>query len=182
MSAAPSDKPAEPTTVPAPTVAPPPAAVPSRPPTDPMAKALLAVTAALFFGWLAWLSYAALTKSREPIVPRAQAAVAVPVVAKVDADEKGAPVQFVTVVESLKPDGPSKDTPLVVKLSEVRGFTGRGEYLLLLAPEPHAFLPDGRPVFQLVGPRGAPDSEPPTMYQWTPDVAAQAKRMYRSKD
>src|SRR5437764_9069093 len=141
MSAAPGDKPTEPAAS-LPPLAPPPtapqspsatpqAAVPEGPPNDPRAKAFLAVSAVLLFGWLAWLSSAALTKSREPIVSRAQAAVAkMPVVAKVDADEKGAPVARVTVVEALKPNGPPKDTPLEVEnFNLARGFTGPGEYL-----------------------------------------------------
>src|SRR5436305_5167256 len=112
MSAAPGDKPAEPAPATSLPLAPPPTPVPQSPPAtpqaaeaegppnDPRAKAFLAVSAVLLFGWLAWLSSAALTKSREPAVSRAQAAVAkLPVVAKVDADEKGAPVARVTVVE-----------------------------------------------------------------------------------
>lgn len=181
MSAAPTDKPAE--TVPSPPQAAPPA--PNRPPNDPKARVFLAVSAALLFGWLAWLSYTALTKSRDPIVSRAQAAVATTgVVAKVDADEKGAPVAKVTVVDSLGPGGPPKDAPLEVEnMHLARGFTGAGEYLLLLPREPHEVRRGGLPVFLLVGSRGTgTESDPPTIYRWTPDVAAQAKRMFRAKD
>jgi hypothetical protein len=183
MSAAPSDKPADqPTTAPVP---PPPApqAAPSRPPRDPLSRAFLAVSAVLFFGWLAWLSYAALTKSREPTVSHSQAALAdVPVVATVGADEKGAPVMKVTVKESLKPDGPPKDTALIVaNLPTATGFTGAGEYLLLLAPDPLGLRGDG-PVFQLVAGRpSASDAEPAPIYRWGKDVEAQARRIYREK-
>jgi hypothetical protein len=56
-------------------------AAPARHPV--LGKVLLVVSAALFVGWIAWLSYTALTKSRAPIVSRAQAAAAtVPVRAK----------------------------------------------------------------------------------------------------
>ena len=48
-------------------------------------KVVLAVAAALFIGWLGWLAVTALTKSREPVVSRAQAAAAgVPVRAKLE--------------------------------------------------------------------------------------------------
>src|SRR4051812_19659199 len=134
MSAAPSDKSDE-TTAPAPAATP--QAVPTAPrpsglPTSPAARVLLAVSAVLFFGWLAWLSYTALTKSRDPIVSRVQVAVApVPVVANVEADDKGAPKVTVTVEESLLPNGPPKGTVLtVVNLPGARGFTEKGKYLL----------------------------------------------------
>ncbi len=182
MSAAPNEPPVAPAPPPA-NPAPVPQAPEARP--GPASRAFLVVSAVLFFGWLAWLSLTALTKSREPIVSRVQAAVAtVPVVAEVDADDKGAPVASVKVVEALGPKGPAKDAPLAVgNLPAARGFTGKGKYLLLLAVEPNAFLPDGRPVFQLVGSRGASaDPDPPVIYPWTPDVEAQARRMFRAKD
>ena len=160
-----------------------PQAGPDRPPSDPARRAFLAVTAVLFFGWLAWLSYTALTKSREPIVSRSQAALAhLPVVAKVDADDKGAPVARVTVVEALRPDGPPKDTKLnITNLPSAQEFPGAGEYLLLL--EPGGFTLEGVPVFRLVGSSpSSTDSEPKTIYRWTPDVEAQARRLYRAKD
>ena len=189
MSSAPSDNVANASTVPpAPTAAPaspppapPQAALPNRPPNDPLSRAFLAVSAVLFVGWLVWLSYAALNKSREPIVSHSQAALAVvPVVAKVEADEKGAPGVKVTVVEALMPDGPPKDTPLTVtNLPTASGFAGAGEYLLLLAPP--MFTPDGSMVFRLVGSRvSATDADPAPIYRWTPDVAAQARRMSRA--
>jgi len=187
MSAAPN----EPTPVaPAPPAANPPSPQVPAPPAPearpgPASRAFLAVSAVLFFGWLAWLSLTALTKSREPIVSRVQAAVAtVPVVAEVDADDKGTPSANVKVVEALKPNGPAKDAPLAVgNLPSARGFTGKGKYLLLLAVEPNAFLPDGRPAFQLVGSRGASaDPDPPVIYPWSPDIEAQARRMFRAKD
>ncbi|MBN9120560.1 MAG: hypothetical protein J0I06_15645 [Planctomycetes bacterium] len=194
MSAAPSDRSAE-VTAPAPPAAPQPPvaapapapqpAAPDRPPRDPRSRFFLAATAALFFGWLAWLGYTALTKSREPIVSHAQAALApVPVVATVTADDKGAPAAKVTVVEPLRPGGPPAKTQLVVaNLPAARGFTGAGDYLLLLAPDPLAFQHDGGPVFQLVGPRpSSSDSDPATIYKWSADVEAQARNLYRAKD
>src|SRR5688572_20050967 len=132
MNPAPSDKPPEPMPAaqtpqqsapppappqPAAPPAPTPPAVPDLPPKDPVKRFYLVAAAALFFGWLAWLSYTALTKSREPIVSRVQAAVApVPVRAKVEADATGAPSALVTVLEPLQTGGPPKDTKIHVDM------------------------------------------------------------------
>ena len=167
-----------------PPAVPPPAAAPDRPPSDPVKRLFLAVSAVLFFGWLAWLSYAALNKSREPIVSRAQAALApMPVRAKVEVDSKGVPAALVTVIEPLQPHSPAKDAKILVSnLPSASGFTGAGEYLLLLVPDRLAILPDGSFEYRLVGPRpSASDSEPVAIYPWSPDVAAQAKRLYPEK-
>jgi hypothetical protein len=202
MNPAPSDKPPEPTPATSlpplspPGAAPqtpsalpaappsPPAAGPDRPPSDPVKRLFLAASAVAFFGWLAWLSYAALNKSREPIVSRAQAALApMPVRAKVEADSKGVPAALVTVIEPLQPESPAKDAKILVSnLPAASGFTGTGEYLLLLAPDRLAILPDGSFEYHLVGPRPTTtDSEPVPIYPWSPDVAAQAKRLYPAK-
>ena len=149
-----------------------------------MKRLFLAVSAVLFFGWLAWLSYAALNKSREPIVSRAQAALApMPVRAKVDADSKSAPAALVTVVEPLRPESPPKDAKILVSnLPSASGFTGDGEYLLLLAPDRLAILPDGSFKSHIVAPRPSQtNSEPVPIYPWSPDVAAQVKRLYPPK-
>jgi hypothetical protein len=204
MSTAPSNSPTEPPATSLPPLAPPPppvapappvaqqsappqpptaqAPVPDRPPNNPVSRALLAMTAVTLFGWFAWLSYAALTKSHDPTISRAQAARSdgVPVVAKVTADEKGTPAMKVTVVESLKPDGPRKDSTLMVlNLPSANGFVKEGMYLLLLTPDPLAFPADS-PIFHLVGQRGTfADSDTPAIYPWTPDVEAQARRLFR---
>jgi hypothetical protein len=205
MSTAPSDSANAPTVPDAPTAPPavptppaPPAATsphppqrpappaPSRPPRDPVSRLFLAVSAVVLVCWFVWLSYAALTKSREPIVSHAQAAgAAVPVVAKVEADDKGAPVEKVTVIESLAPNGPAKDTQLLIpNLPGASGFTGAGEYLLLLPRETQGFTADGLPVVPIVPVVGLrrTDSDPVAIYRWTPDVAAQAKQLYRAKE
>ncbi len=187
--------------------------VPSHPVTAPAphtagGKVLLAVTAALFVGWLGWLGYTALTKSREPIVSRAQAAGAsVPVHAKISAAEpdkesmllrpaanggqlvtvlKGQadkPAFVVEVVEKLNANGPEAGTTIgVTNLPACAGFTGPGEYLLLLTRDGEATI-DGRPAFTLVGQQRSPGADlegvgPPVIYRWGPDVGKQVQRLF----
>ncbi len=170
-------------------------------------KVVLAVAAALFIGWLGWLGYTALTKSREPVVSRAQAAAAgVPVRAKLEAAEpdreslllrhtpngqvvtplKGQadkPAFVVEVVENLHANGPAAGTKIgVTNLPACAGYTGPGEYLLLLNPDGDATL-DGRPAYTLVGqqrsPGAEPDGAPPMIYKWGDDVGKQVQRLYR---
>ena len=170
-------------------------------------KVVLAVAAALFIGWLGWLGYTALTKSREPVVSRAQAAAAgVPVRAKLEMAEpdreslllrhtpngrvvtplKGQadkPAFVVEVVEKLHANGPAAGTKIgVTNLPACAGYTGPGEYLLLLNPDGDATL-DGRPAYTLVGqqrsPGAEPDGAPPMIYKWGDDVGKQVQRLYR---
>lgn len=170
-------------------------------------KVVLAVAAALFIGWLGWLAVTALTKSREPVVSRAQAAAAgVPVRAKLEMAEpdreslllrhtpngrvvtplKGQadkPAFVVEVVEKLHANGPAAGTKIgVTNLPACAGYTGPGEYLLLLNPDGDATL-DGRPAYTLVGqqrsPGAEPDGAPPMIYKWGDDVGKQVQRLYR---
>ena len=172
-------------------------------------KIFLAVSAALFVGWMSWLGYTALTKSHGPIVSRAQAAAAsVAVRAKLDLAEpdreqmlvrpaviggqqvtvlKGQaekPAYAVTVVEKLHANGPAAGTKIaVVNLPSCFGFTGPGEYLLLLNKEDGATL-DGNPVYTVVGQQRSPGAEldgvgPPMIYTWNADVEKQAQRVSR---
>ncbi len=172
-------------------------------------KIFLAVTAALFFGWLSWLSYTALTKSHGPIVSRAQAAAArVAVRAKLDPAEpdresmlvrpaviggqqvivlKGEaekPAFVVTVVEKLHATGPEAGTKIgVSNLYACSGFSGPGEYLLLLNKEDGVTL-DGHPVYTVVGQQSSPGADlersgPPMIYPWNADVEKQAQRVSR---
>lgn len=197
MSTVPEPKPPEP--VPAPAVAPP-SAVPgagqtasepplvpppfSHPPTAAAPKLFLAVTGLALVAWLAWLSVTALNKTRDPIVSRAQAAIApIPVVAKVRAGGDGKPDATVVVVKPLT-DGGLKELKaggelVVVNLSSAQGFGGEGEYLLLLT-EP--FVVNGKLTSQLVLYRTtASDADPPVIYKWSADVEKQAERLYRGK-
>ena len=73
-------------------------------------RARLGVAAVLFAGWLAYLGYAAATKSRGPVVSRAQLAVAsAAVVASVDATADGK--RTAVVVEPLTAGAPAADSP-----------------------------------------------------------------------
>ena len=167
----------------------------------------LFIAAVLFIGWLGWLAVTALTKSREPVVSRAQAAAAgVPVRAKLEMAEpdreslllrhtpngqvvtplKGQadkPAFVVEVVENLHANGPAAGTKIgVTNLPACAGYTGPGEYLLLLNPDGDATL-DGRPAYTLVGqqrsPGAEPDGAPPMIYKWGEDVGKQVQRLYR---
>ena len=188
-----------------------PVLTPSPTPAEPVRpvgrKVFLAVSAALFLGWLGWLAVTALNKSREPIVSHAQAAAAgVPVRAKLEMAEpdreslllrhtlngqvvtplKGQadkPAFVVEVIEQLRPKGPAAGTKIgVTNLPACTGFTGPGEYLLLLNPDADATL-DGRPAYTLVGqqrsPGAEPDGAPPVIYKWGADVGKQVQRLYR---
>ena len=137
----------------------------------------LIVAAALFLGWMSWLGYAALSKSRGPVVSRAQAAVAThPVVAEVAGAET--PAGTATVIEPLGPDGPLAGTDLkVANLPEAAGWGAPGRYLLLLAKDPVSG------TFYLVGQQRSPGFDlagvgAPTIYPWSDDVRAQAKRLW----
>jgi hypothetical protein len=154
------------------------------------------VTGALLVGWLSWLGYTALTKSHAPIVSRAQAAAATMAVrAKVTTGNKDLratfvraplktqtelkgeddkPAFIVTVVEPLTPNAPPKDTQIrVANLPRCNGYTGEGEYLLLLARDGDATV-DGQDAYYLVGPQRSPGSDPAdsgTIYPWTDNTA-----------
>jgi hypothetical protein len=185
----------------------PPASAPSQQPapeTPPATgrKLLLYISAALLLGWFAWLSYTALTKTHEPIVSRAQASAAkVVVVARVETEEQareaklarhgdepfpvksqaGKPQFFVKVIETLTANGPAKDSEIgVVNLPVCGGYTGPGEYLLLLDKDDATL--DGHPAYFVVGPQRSPgadyDSGAPMIYKWGPGVRAQVQRLF----
>ncbi|QJX01045.1 hypothetical protein [Frigoriglobus tundricola] len=172
-------------------------------------KIFLAVTAVLFVGWLSWLGYTALNKSRGPVVSRAQAAAAsVAVRAKLDLAEadresmlvrpaviggqqvtvlKGQaekPAYVVTVVEKLHANGPEAGTKIgVTNLPACHGFSEPGEYLLLLNKDDGATL-DGHPVYTVVGQQRSPGADldgvgPPVIYPWNADVEKQVQRVTR---
>lgn len=179
-------------------------------------KVLLGVAAALFIGWMGWLGYTALTKSHAPTVSRAQAAAAtVPVraelstgvadresfhrrtgtiggemttVLKAQADK---PAFIVKVVEQLHPNGPVAGTEIgVTNLPACSGYTGPGEYLLLLNRDDEASI-DGKPAYALVGQQRSPGADlegvgPPRIYPWTErtggDLRQQVKRLFPAKD
>ncbi|HUR54887.1 MAG TPA: hypothetical protein VMZ71_12195 [Gemmataceae bacterium] len=136
-------------------------------------KLRLIVAALLFFGWLGYLGYAALSKSRGPIVSRAQAAGAqVAVVATLSGDD--AP-KTATVTEPLSANAPPVGTALdVVNLDNVAGWAGQGEYLLLLEKQGDRF--------RVVGQQRSPGYDiggvgKSHIYRWSDDVRAQAKKL-----
>ena len=133
----------------------------------------LVLAAAAFIAWLSYLGYAALTKSRGPVVSHAQmAATAHAIVAEVKATSDGKPDRQVKVEEDLSSKGPSPGTTIEVEnLSRVSGFTGPGQYLLLLSDSPYT----------VVGQQRSPGNDlsgvgPPLIYPWSEDV----KRQYQS--
>jgi hypothetical protein len=129
----------------------------------------LVLAAVAFFGWLGYLSYAAVTKSRAPVVSHAQAAAAdAAVVAELDGS------QTVKVVEKLWGDAPSGSVE-VVNLREPRGYTGPGPYLLFLAHRGEAWA--------VVGLQRSPGTDlsnqvsPPIVYAWSDAVRMQVEKM-----
>lgn len=145
----------------------------------------LAAAAALFFGWLALLGYAALTKSRAPTVSRAQAAgAAVALRVKLAAGADGRPDPRGEVVECLTPGGPAPGTAVaVLYLGGATGFAGPGEYLLLVNP---VAATDATPTYALAGPQRSPGGSAEgtggdRVYPWSPEVEAQARRLFPAK-
>ena len=139
----------------------------------------LLVAFTLFAGWLGWLGFAAATKSRAPVVSRAQAAAATyVVVADLHGQPGGQPPARATVRQVLAGSGPPADADIdVASLTETRGFEGDGEYLLLLHPEP------GSGRFSVVGQQRSPGYElagvgKPFIYRWSDDVRGQVKKLF----
>jgi hypothetical protein len=67
-------------------------------------------------------------------------------------------------------------------LPSCAGYTGPGEYLLLLVKDNDSTI-DGRPAYYLEGQQRSPGSDlegvgPPMIYPWSEDVHQQVKRLY----
>lgn len=185
---------------------------PERPAARPRSRAMLILTGALLAGWFAWLSYTALTKSRAPLVSRAQASAAkVPVrgtlatgrddlranhsfvgpnnviVQNLLVGKAERPAFAVTVTEQLHPSGPAAGEKIAVRnLPDASGYTGPGDYLLLLVRDGDATI-DGAPAYVLAGvPRSVGgdggDGVAPPVYPWTDphadDLRKQVKRLF----
>ncbi|MFO0824155.1 MAG: hypothetical protein U0792_13755 [Gemmataceae bacterium] len=129
----------------------------------------LILAAAAFLGWLAYLSYAAATKSHAPIVSHIQASAAnaavVAEVTSLDAKPK--------VAEKLWGDAPEGEIE-VLNLSEARGFVGPGRYVLYLERR-HA-------MWLIVGQQRSPGNDlsgvgKPLIYPWSDDVRVQAEKL-----
>jgi hypothetical protein len=135
----------------------------------------LLVASVLFIAWMAYLGYAALTKSHSPIVSHIQVAAApLAVVADVGTNAEGAPSPEAKVVESLTPGGPPPGTVLrIPNLPAARGFVGTGQYLLLLDSQ-----------FYIVGQLRSPGNDVagygiPDIYRWSDDVRKQYEKLHR---
>ena len=154
-----------------------------------LAKFRLLLAAALFLGWLVWLSASALEKNRGPVVSRVQAAAAAhAVVGELSTGPDGKPAAEVQIAETLTEGSPAAGTAIyVMNLAEAKGFDGPGQYLLFLSANPAVrTVPiNGKdvPVFAVVGAQRSPgyelaNSGSPTIYRWTKEVQAQAKPLF----
>src|SRR5262245_30693325 len=139
-------------------------------------RLLLILAAAAFVGWLSYLGYAALTKYRGPVISRAQASAAKAAIrAKVDV-ENNLPKRTVKVIESLAANGPTKDTEIEVEnlsaATDRSGFTGEGEYLLLLTDPPYSVVGQQRsPGNNVDGVRA------PLVYRWSEELRREYEKM-----
>ena len=154
-----------------------------------LAKLRLIVAAALFLGWLSWLGYSAVAKSRGPVVSKVQAAAAThPVAAELIAGTDGKPEPQVKVIEAFAAGAPEPGTDLyVVNLAEAKGFEGPGQYVLLLNPDVAArvFPVNGKDLrlYSVVGLQRSPGYElagtgSPTIYKLTNEVRTQVNKLY----
>jgi hypothetical protein len=154
---------------------------------------MVVAAAALFIGWLLFLSYAALMKPSGPVnsqvVSRAQAAAAsTPLAAELVVGPDGNPAPEVKVIEPYNGAAPAAGTELyVLNLSEAKGFEGPGQYLLLLNPDL-----GGRPIpvngkdlrtYSVVGSLRSPGYEVPgnarpVIYKLNDTVKAQIRKLY----
>lgn len=146
-------------------------------------RLILAVAA--FVGWLGYLGYATRTKSRGPFVSHAQAAAArYAVVGEVEIGPDGVPTGRVKVVEALTPNSPAANTTIfVTNLAGAQGFTGPGDYLLLLIDSPFATA-GTNPTYSLVGQQRSPGNDlsgvgKPLIYRWNDDVRKQIDKHLR---
>lgn len=143
------------------------------------ARLLLALTAALFFAWLGWLAYLALTTTRPIVLSRPQFLAAhVDVIATVS-DKDGRPDSHAKVekVPWSRDDRLRLETGQaleVVNLPQVTrqdGWDGPGEYILPLVKERGGY------AIAAIGasPGLSPGSAAPRIYRLTPETLAQLK-------
>jgi hypothetical protein len=136
----------------------------------------LIVAAVLFAGWMAWLGYAALTKSRGPVVSRSQAAAATDVVeASIAGGNDGKPAA-IEVVESFKGGLTAGTKVEVVNLTESDGFAGDGRYLVLLVKDRTS------DAYRVAVPPRSPGYEftaRPRVYPWSEEIRKQSEVLFR---
>ncbi len=129
----------------------------------------LILASVLFVSWMAYLGYAAFTKSRAPIVSHIQAAVATAAVVA-EMQDHGPSAK---VVEKLW--GEAAEGNLEVQnLPQARGYTGPGQYLLYLTQRGGAW--------RITGQQRSPGSDltgvgDPLIYPWSEDVRKQAEKL-----
>lgn len=151
------------------------------------AKVRLIVAAALFLGWLAWLSYTAVAKNRGPVVSHVQAASAAHVVAaELTGNEK--PTPEAKVAESFTEAAPGPGTEIyVANLADAKGYEGPGQYLLLLTGNTtgRSIPINGKdiPIYTMVGLQRSPGYElagtgHPVIYRMSNEVRAQVKKLF----
>lgn len=137
---------------------------------SPRIRLLLA--AALFFGWLGYLGYAALNKSHEPRVSIAAIAAAKTlVVVDLTSGPGGKPV---THVKGETVDGKPFEAN-ITNLAEAHGYVQPGKYLLLLGPDGDDYAVVGSPS----SPGYSAHRDSPTIYPWNRDVQAQVQKLRR---
>jgi len=153
------------------------------------AKWRLLIAAALFLGWISWLSYSALVKNRGAVISQAQAAAASrPVAAELTAGPDGKPEAHAKVTEAFAEASPTPGTEIyVANLPDTKGFDGPGQYLLLLNPDAagRTVPVNGKelPLYSVVGLQRSPGYElaasgSPVIYRMTEEVRAQVKKLY----
>src|SRR5262245_31223107 len=100
----------------------------------------LILASVAFLAWLSYLGYAALTKNREPVISRAQAAAAKHAIVAIVEEDAGRPRAQVKVAESLWGQGPTAGTEIAIEnlpsANDRSGFAGPGQYLVLLTDPP----------------------------------------------
>ncbi len=130
---------------------------------SPRIRLLLA--AALFLGWVSYLGFAAVTKSRAPLLSRVQAAAADAAIV-VRWEGLGTRATVTRHLWGMPLEGEID----VQNLPKARGFTAPGEYLL--------YVVSRHGTWEVVGPQRSPGMEPlgtgpPLIYPWTEDVQKQ---------
>jgi hypothetical protein len=130
----------------------------------------LILASAAFLAWMGYLGYAAISRSRAPVVSHIQSAAAE---AAVVAELADGPAPHVTVVEKLWGDDAPAGTVEVVNFTNTRGFAGPGKYLLYLvrAHDGWAVVPAQR------SPGDAVDLSATLIYAWSEDVRKQVERL-----
>jgi hypothetical protein len=143
-------------------------------------KALLAVTAVLFVGWMAYLIHLALTHRHPIVISRPQILVSqIVVVAHVEGEDT--PKDDVKIEQILfsgkeSPGIRIGDTIRVANLKQgTKNWAGAGDYLLPLEKSDDAYLVTLIPRSPGFMPAGA--NAQPLIYRWTSEIEEQYKQI-----